>query len=248
MPKPARIIAAAVMTALLSTPTLADGISREQGDAILTELKAIRALLEKQVQAPAGQRPAPPAPPQLITLPDTSGHATLGNSDAPITIVEFTDLQCPYCARFSAQTMPQLRQSFIDAGKVRFVSRNLPLSFHPFALPAAVAARCAGEQDKYWEFREQIFQRQKELADAPYDAIATELKLDMAKFAACRQDPAQTKAAEADRAAANALGITGTPTFLIGRTTKGAFTGDRLSGAQPFAVFETKINALLTAK
>jgi protein-disulfide isomerase len=224
-------------------------LTKEQGDEILSELRAIRSLLEKQAQAsPGAPRPATPAVPQTITLPDTVGHATLGSSDAPVTIVEYTDLQCPYCARFSAQTLPALRKNYIDTGKVRLVSRDLPLGFHQYAVPAAVAARCAGEQGKYWEFREQIFQRQKELAGEPYDAIAATLGLDAGKFTRCRQDPARAKTAETDRAGANALGITGTPTFLIGRSTRGAFVGEKLSGAQPLSAFEQRINALLSSK
>lgn len=224
-------------------------LSKEQGDAILNELRAIRALLEKQNQAsPGAPRAAPPSQLQTITLPDTDGHATLGSRDAPVTIVEYTDLQCPYCARFSAQTLPALRKDFIDKGKVRLVSRDLPLAFHQYAAPAAVAARCAGEQDKYWEFREQVFQRQKDLASEPYAAIATALGLDGGKFTSCRQDPARAKTVQIDRAAANALGITGTPTFLIGRSARGTFVGEKLSGAQPISVFEQKINALLAAK
>jgi protein-disulfide isomerase len=239
----------AVMLPCATTAAAEPPLTKEQGDEILNELRAIRALLEKQAQATAGPpRPAPAAQPQTVTLPDTEGHATLGRLNAPVTIVEFTDLQCPYCARFSEQTLPALRKDFIDTGKVRLVSRDLPLGFHQYAIPAAVAARCAGEQGKYWEFREQIFQRQKELAGEPYDAIAATLGLDTGKFTSCRQDPARVKTADTDRAAANALGITGTPTFLIGRSTRGAFVGEKLSGAQPLAAFEQRINALLTSK
>ena len=75
-------------------------------------------------------------------------------------IIEFTDLQCPYCARFARDTWPQLRERYIDTGKVRFATRDLPLPFHEFALPAAVASRCAGRQGKFWEYREALFRDQ----------------------------------------------------------------------------------------
>jgi protein-disulfide isomerase len=220
----------------------ADTLTKQQGDAILEELKAIRVLLEKQAQnSTAPARAAAPAASQVVTLADTDGHAALGARDAPVTIVEFTDLQCPYCARFSSQTFPGLRKKYVDTGKVRFVSRDLPLTFHAQSIPAAVAARCAGEQGKYWEFREKVFAGQKDLRPGLYDSVAAEMKLDGGKFSACRTAKTQSDAAVADRTAANALGITGTPTFLIGRSTKGAFTGEKLSGAQPLAAFEAKI-------
>lgn len=229
----------------------ADTLTKQQGDAILAELKAIRVLLEKQAQgaqATAAARPAAAAPAQKVTLPSAQGHAALGANTAPVTIVEFTDLQCPFCARFSAQTFPELRSKYIDTGKVRFVTRDLPLAFHSQAVPAAVAARCAGEQGKYWEYRERLFAAQKDLVNSPYDSIAAAMQLDAKKFSACRAAPQNTAAAEAERTAANALGITGTPTFLIGPTTEGAFTGERLSGAQPLSAFDAKLEALLTEK
>jgi len=250
------ILTTIVLATALSCPAVAtaaaaadEPLTKEQGEAILNELRAIRALLEKQAQAnTSAPRPAQTAQPQFVTLPDTDGHAQLGSNDAPVTIVEFTDMQCPYCARFSAQTLPALRKTYIDTGKVRFVSWDLPLAFHQYAVPAAVAVDCAGEQGKYWEFREQVFQRQKDLAGEPYDEIAVGLGLDTSKFKSCRQDPARTKAAEADRVAANALGITATPTFLIGRSTQGPFVGEKLSGAKPLPAFEQKIGSLLSSK
>jgi protein-disulfide isomerase len=229
----------------------ADSLSKQQGDAILAELKAIRALLEKQAQnapAAAAIRPATTAGAQKVTLPNAEGHAALGQRNAPVTIVEFTDLQCPYCARFGTQTFGELRKKYVDTGKVRFVTRDLPLAFHAQAVPAAVAARCAGEQDKFWEYRERLFAAQKELPNSPYDSLAAATHLDAKKFSACRAAPQNASAVEADRAAANALGITGTPTFIIGRTTDGAFTGEKLAGAQPLTAFEAKLDALLATK
>ena len=99
-----------------------------------------------------------------------------------MTIIEFTDLQCPYCARFALETWPILRARYVETGKVHFVARDLPLSFHEFALPAAVAARCAGEQGRFWEYREALFRGQSKLATAPYDEIARRFGLDVARF------------------------------------------------------------------
>lgn len=227
----------------------AEPLTKQQGDEILQELKAIRVLLEKQAQnAPAAASQRATAAPKNVTLTSAEGHAALGAKAAPVTIVEFTDLQCPYCARFSAQTFPELRRKYIDTGKVRFVTRDLPLSFHAQSVQAAVAARCAGEQGKYWEYRERLFERQKELPQSPFDRLAADMKLDTAKFTSCRNSKEASAAAEADREFANGLGITGTPTFIVGPTTNGTFTGEKLSGAMPLTAFESRIDALLTAK
>jgi protein-disulfide isomerase len=237
------------LAAIPAAAVAAEALTKQQGDAILAELRAIRALLEKQGQnAPVAAAPAAAPAQQRVTLPNAEGRAALGAKEAPVTIIEFTDLQCPFCARFSAQTFPELQKKYIDTGKVRFVTRDLPLAFHAQAVPAAVAARCAGDQGKYWEYRERLFAAQQELGDATYDKLAAEMKLDAKSFATCRAAPGNKAVAESDRTAANALGITGTPTFLVGTVTNGTFTGERLAGAQPLSAFEAKIEPLLSGK
>ena len=123
------------------------------------------------------------------SLPSTGlEFNVVGRADAPVTIIEFSDLQCPYCARNALNTFPEIKRNYIDTGKVRYVARDFPLDMHPFAMPAAVATRCAGEQGKFWEYRHALFERQNELATAPYDALAAELGLDVPRFAACQKD------------------------------------------------------------
>src|SRR6266699_2891633 len=129
------------------------GITREQADAILAELREIRRLLgQQQVQM---QRALPLAglPISKIQMTVRSGWQAIGRDDAPVTIVEFTDLQCPVCRRFHAETFPIIKKNYIDTGKVRFVSRDMPLEYHQYALKAAEATRCAGDQGKFWELR-----------------------------------------------------------------------------------------------
>jgi protein-disulfide isomerase len=171
----------------------------------------------------------------------------LGPEGAPVTIIEFTDLQCPYCARFATQTFPQLRRNYIDTGRVRFASQDLPLPRHAFAVPAAVAARCAGEQGRFWEFREALFSAQATLRDEPYAELARKFGLDLDKFAACRSDERQTAKVLEGIDLARANGITSTPTFLIGRLVDGQFQGEKVSGAQPYDVIAAKIDELLEA-
>jgi protein-disulfide isomerase len=173
---------------------------------------------------------------------------TLGSPQAPVTIIEFTDLQCPYCARFALETWPQLRARYVDTGKVLFVARDLPLAFHAFAIPAAVAARCAGAQGRFWEYREALFRGQSRLATAPYDEIARRFDLDVERFAACRADPATAAAVREDAALAARNGITATPTFVIGRVVDGQFRGEILSGAEPIEAFAARIEALASAQ
>jgi protein-disulfide isomerase len=171
----------------------------------------------------------------------------VGRADAPVTIIEFSDLQCPYCAGHALKVFPEIKRDYIDTGKVRYVARDFPLTMHPFALPAAVATRCAGEQGKFWEYRHALFERQNELATSPYDALAAELGLDVPRFAECRKDPAQEAAVRADIALAGSTRITSTPTFLVGRVVDGKLEGEGFAGAKPYADFAARIDAALAA-
>jgi protein-disulfide isomerase len=182
-----------------------------------------------------------------VTAAPTQPFNVLGPEDAPVVVIEFTDLQCPYCARFATQTFPQLRRNYIDTGRVRFASQDLPLPRHAFAVPAAVAARCAGEQGRFWEFREALFSAQAKLRDEPYAELAGKFDLDLDKFAACRSDERQTARVHEGIELARANGITSTPTFLIGRLVDDQFQGEKISGAQPYDVIAAKIDELLEA-
>jgi len=185
-----------------------------------------------------------PAPVVAGAAPQVDGRV-LGAEDAPVTVIEFTDLQCPYCARFARDTWPRIRKEYVDTGKVRFATRDLPLRFHEFAIPAAVAARCAGAQGQYWEYREALFAAQSRLGSEPYAALAAQLGLDAARFATCRADPSMLESVREDAALAAASGITGTPSFVIGRVVDGEFTGEVVSGAGSFEEFAARIEALL---
>ena len=171
----------------------------------------------------------------------------VGRADAPVTIIEFSDLQCPHCARNALNTFPEIKRNYIDTGKVRYVARDFPLAMHPFAMPAAVATRCAGEQGKFWQYRHALFERQNDLATSPYDALAAELGLDVPRFAECQKDPAQVAAVRADIAMAGSNRVTSTPTFLVGRVVDGKLEGEGFAGAKPYADFAARIDAALAA-
>ncbi|MCX6545962.1 MAG: thioredoxin domain-containing protein [Acidobacteria bacterium] len=218
------------------------GITQQQGEEMLKELRRIRQALERLTQP----EPAPKAPPA-----DQHGKLTpvlgpvMGKPDAPLTLVEFTDLQCPYCNRFTTTTFEQIKKQYIDTGLVRFVSRDFPLDFHPQAMPAARAARCAADQGKFWEMRMSLLRNASRLSPAFITTAATELKLDMRAFAACASSTLHDAEIEADMAAGRSLGIEGTPTFLLGRTTGDTLDGVLIIGSLPFDAFDTRIKALL---
>ena len=126
-----------------------DGMSQQLGEAILSELRQIRALLEKQ-QSAAVVAPAPE------TAKVSGAGFSIGREDAPLTLVEFTDYQCPFCRQFNTGVYERLKKDYIDTGKLRFISRDLPLEIHSDAMTAAAASRCAGDQNKFWEMREDL--------------------------------------------------------------------------------------------
>lgn len=109
----------------------------------------------------------------------------LGMADAPVTVVEFTDYQCPYCLRFVENTFPKLKEAFIDTGKVRWVVRDMPLGFHRNARKAAQAAHCAGEQDKFWEMRSVLFANAKQLEETNLPRYAETIGLNPSEFEEC---------------------------------------------------------------
>jgi protein-disulfide isomerase len=190
--------------------------------------------------------PADPAP-DGQQAPASEAFNVIGRDDAPVTIIEFTDLQCPYCARFARETFPQLKRDYVDTGRVRYTSRDLPLPFHSFALPAAVASRCAGEQGRFWEYREALFESQRSLGGEPYGRLAEQLGLDVEQLEACRSDGRQEATLRAELELATRSGIRSTPSFVIGRVVDGEFQGEVVSGAQPYEFFKAKLDALLAA-
>lgn len=150
---------------------------------------------------------------------------------------------CP--TRISTTTFEQIKKAYIDTGKVRFVTRDLPLSFHPHATRAAKASRCAGEQGKFWEMRFELVRNAATLSPALMTSTAEGLKLDMAAFQACVESDRFDAQIQKDIRDAHSAGVTGTPSFLIGRTAARGLEGVRLVGAQPLAAFEARFTELL---
>jgi len=223
-------------------------ISGEQADAILRELQGIRALLERIEQQGLAAPGRPAARPSSATLRMDRDEPALGRADAPVTVVEFTDFQCPFCKRFVQSTFVPLRRDYIDTGKVRWVVRDLPMSFHPEARKAGQAAHCAGEQGKYWNMREILFTNSPKLDPALLPGYAQVIGLDAAAFSACLASKRHLAGMDADQAAAEGARITGTPSFIIGRTAGDSLTGRIIVGAQAQPVFTAEIERLLAAE
>jgi protein-disulfide isomerase len=239
------------VNAIAVPSNIPDGITKDQAEAILLELRQIRQLLEKQQTPPtrvgAGQNVAP-ALPEKVEMNFERAWYSVGRADAPVTIVEFADLQCPFCKRFHMDVYAELKKSYIDSGKVRFVSRDLPLDFHPFALRAAEAARCAGDQGKYWEVREALFANASPLDERVIQKSAEELSLDMNRFGACLDSHKYKRDIQKDAQEAATLQINGTPTFVVARTAGDRLEGVRIVGARPLATFQSAIDGLLKAE
>ncbi|MDD5057529.1 MAG: thioredoxin domain-containing protein [Sideroxydans sp.] len=203
----------------------AEPMAQQQGNALLDELHAASAKSE------------------TLTVKADAKYA-LGSSDAPLTLVAYTDYQCPFCGRFEAETFPEIKK-YIASGKLRFILRDLPMSSHLLARKAAQAVRCAGEQGKYWEMSETVFKNQKMLDVGSLAGYARQLSLDGATFERCMADDKHLKAIADEVAEAHALGIHKTPTFVLGKVVGDSVQGKLIVGAQPLAAFEASIKEML---
>jgi protein-disulfide isomerase len=246
MRHPTRTFVAVLTTALVLAASshlrAEDTITREQADTLIKEIRELRQAIDA-LRAPRRQAERPPDEKVRV---DVAGGPVLGRADAPVTLVEFTDLECPYCRAFHVGTFERLKREYIDTGKVRFITRDFPLDFHPNARPAALAVRCAGEQGKFWEMRHAVTLNANALNRELYDRLARELTLDGGRFSACIGVDRYRTEIEHDMDEAAKAGVSGTPTFVIGATTPGtAVEGQRIVGAQPYPVFEAQIKALL---
>lgn len=216
---------------------------------------AIEALLAGKVPTTEETASAPSEIPFWATIegmavdPDNpgqtmAGDATRGSADAPVVVIEFTDFQCPYCRRHHEGTQATLNKKFVETGQVRWVFKHFPLSSHPQAPAAGVAAECAGLQGKFWEMGDQLFATVDDWSvadpDPVFTALATGLGLDAESFAACMVDPEMMAIVEADMASGAAY-VQGTPTFII----RAGNRGQIIPGALPEATFIEQLNSVL---
>lgn len=193
--------------------------------------------------------PTPPgaategAPTLIVSL---DGAALRGSRQAPLAVIVYSDFQCPFCAHFADTAFRELDRDYIAEGKVVFAFRHLALSDHNQAFDAASAATCAGRQGKFWEMHDRLFANVKTFATAPWRTFAADLGLNGAQFDACLEKEGP-EAVRADLALADALEISGTPSFLIGRLGRDGRVRvtNRMAGALPIVSFRKVIDPLL---
>jgi protein-disulfide isomerase len=209
-----------------------------------SEMQAVQLVASKDKPQPS--RPQPPSPPPKprepedplkapkVTVNVPSHSPSKGPAGAPITIVEFSEFQCPFCARVGP-TLKQIEKEYGD--KVKVVFMHQPLSFHNFAQVAAEASMAAHEQGKFWEMHDKLFANQRALSRPDLEKYAQELGLDLAKFKDALDKGRFKDAVKKDQEIAEKLGVRGTPAFFI--------NGRKLVGAQPFDQFKRVIDAEL---
>lgn len=195
-----------------------------------------------QVEEPAG--------PVEVSLDD---DPIIGDKNAPITMIEFSDYECPFCKRYFDQTFSDIKKDYVDTGKLKIVFRDLPLSFHdPMATTEAIAANCAREQggdSKYFQFHDEVFKRTTSNGDGlnreKIDKIAADVGLNAVNFKTCLDSEKYRDEVEKDLADASLVGADGTPTFFIGKSEEGnKIVGTKLVGAQPYSAFKTILDGI----
>ncbi len=214
---------------------------KEGQKALQRELQEIKTLLQQ-------------GRPQRSPIEDKEAILQIGNApskgskNAPLTLVEFSDYQCPFCARHTSETLPQLDKEYIQTGKLRYVFRDFPIeSIHKDAFKAAEATRCAGDQGRYWELHDRIFANQRTLSQNELTQHANVIGIDPALFSTCMESGKYAEAVRKDMEEGRNLGIAGTPTFFIGRTDPAGMSTTTIKimrGAQAYSVFKATLDSL----
>ena len=193
----------------------------------------------------------------ILLLPSTGSDAAeraddgrvRGRADAPITLIEYSDFTCGYCLKFFRETLPRLQAKYIDTGKLKFIYRDFPRADHGVGVDAAVAARCAGEQGRYWDMHDRLFSEGRRLNSDYFKDFAQSMGLDSAAFDKCYDERRELKSIFADRLEANRWGFHGTPGFILLQTASGATEKNpaiAIPGAFPFDDFAEEIDRMLS--
>lgn len=221
---------------------------KAQVAAMQADVAEIKKMLEEGARAPA----AAPAgfSPQVINLGDSP---VKGSPDAPVTLVEYSDYECPFCARHARDVMPLIQEEYVDTGKVKFAMREYPLAnLHKNATNAAIAAKCAGNQGKYWEMHDIMFANQKELGIDNLKALASSVGIDAGTFNTCLDNKETERQVRGDMASGAKLGARGTPGFFLGLTDPNDPDKVNLTvfikGAQSIDQFRASIDDLLDSR
>ena len=214
---------------------------------IQKELAEIKKLLQdgaRAAPAAAGRTAFKPTDTLLGNVPYR------GDNDAPVTLIEFSDYQCPYCKRHATQVMPALITKYVDSGQLRIVMREYPIeNLHRRAVPTSEAALCAGDQGKYWEMHDSLFNDQKANTDEDFQQMAASHGLDVAAFTECMSSDQFMEQIKTDMAEGQKLGVSGTPSFVLGLTDSEDPSKVHLTkfirGAQSLQAFNSAIDELI---
>jgi protein-disulfide isomerase len=242
------VMVASIAVVVLVCPGAGEaGVEKEIADLrrelaeIKKELAEMKALLQRT--------PPPRTPMGSQAKVSIGGRPTQGAPDAPITMVEFSDYQCPYCKRFVSVVFPTIKKDYIDTGKLKYVFRDFPIpALHPQAPKAHEAAHCAGEQNRYWEMHDILFENSKDFSVDALRRYARQVGLDGQRFDACLDTGRYTSRVEKEVIDSQKVGVSGTPSFVIGPSASGeTITGTFVIGAQPPATFKRVIEGALEA-
>ena len=217
---------------------------QEGQSTIQKELETIKEMLRER------QAPAAPAIRNVVLSVD--GAAFKGDKDAKLTLIEFSDYQCPFCAHHFRESLPQIERDYIKTGKLKYVVRDFPIaSIHKNAFKAAEAARCAGEHGKYWEMHEQLFSNQNALDRNELLVHAQTVGLELSAFQQCLDSGKYQSKVRRDIVDGSKAGVSGTPAFFLGLTQPGTQEVKVLrtiEGAQPYNNFQKAIEILLSSQ
>ena len=225
---------------------MANSKSDEEIKALRKEMQDLRKDVEDLKTKTIVRQQVPAPEPQEVVV-SMNDDPVKGDLNAPVTIIEFSDFQCPYCGRFFKSTLTEIERDYIKTGKVRYVFRDFPLDFHKQAPKASEAANCAGEQGKYWEMHDKLFENQNALMVDKLRQYAAEVGLESGPFDACLDSGKYAEEINRDVEDGKKAGVSGTPSFFIGKSQGPGkeITGKRIVGARPYESFKQIIDPLL---
>ncbi len=231
------IISAVLLSAVILYAFGNLNTSIQQINSGLLEVKLAAAARGVPTGAALAPTPSPLVP--SANAPDVAGFPAKGKADAPVTIVEYSDFECPFCQRFYDDTLPSILSNYVDSGKAKIYFKQFPLEqLHPLALKAAEASECARDQNKFWEYHDKLFTT-KQLDATSLKKHASDLGLNTVTFTSCLDGGQKTAVVKAQQAEGARLGVGGTPTFFI--------NGKMVVGALPFSEFQREIEVALAA-
>jgi protein-disulfide isomerase len=251
---------AVVVTTLFLVAPVAAGaqVSRDEFEALKSEVGSLREAVKaqseilRQILDRAGALGDSREVPFKEVRVAIDGAAAYGKADAKVTIVEFSDYQCPFCARYSHSTFPQIERDYIETGRVKYVFRDYPIeAAHPQAFKAHEAVHCAAEQGKRREMHEKVFSSQRAMSVPDLTAHAQTLGLEKSRFEKCLSSGSHSTKVRTAISAGQQAGVRGTPTFFLGLTEANGThlkAVRRIVGAQPYGVFKAAIDELLSSR